>query len=332
VKIKTPIIVVLAAIIVWVAVTLAGDYYGWFRSASTIPVDIPAGASLRDISNVLAENKIISNRTLFRLSARSHASDFKAGEHTLQGNMSYNQIIAALLRVPIVEGVKVVIPEGFEIRQIAARLEANGLANAQEFMRIADSSRFDEERYPFLRGITRREHRLEGYLFPATYTIMPGATEHDIISLMLDTFNRNFTQSHYDQAQAMGMTVDEVITLASIVEREAAGDIDRAKVASVFHNRLNSRSFPYLQSCATVQFVLKERRPILLFEDLRIQSPYNTYANPGLPIGPIASPGMASINATLNPAATSYFFFVVNVNGTHTFSRTLEEHNAATPR
>lgn len=330
-KIKI-ISIIIIVIVAWTGIVLAGDYNGWFRNPGTKVVDIPQGANLTQISRLLADEGVISNSTLFRLAARGSATEFKAGRHTLQGDMSYNQLISTLQLAPRVEGVRITIPEGFEVRQIAARLAANGLVDAQEFIHTANTGRFDEERFPFLRGITRREGRLEGYLFPATYEIAPGATAHDIIVQMLEAFAANFTETHYNQARALGMTVDQVITLASIVEREAAGDIDRAKVASVFHNRLNSTHMPYLQSCATVQYILQERRPILTIADTRIPSPYNTYLNRGLPIGPIASPGMASINATLNPADTPYFFFVVNHGGSHTFSRTYAEHNAAMRR
>ena len=122
------------------------------------------------------------------------------------------------------------------------------------------------------------------------------------------------------------MTTNEVITLASIIEREAARDSERALVSSVFHNRLKSSEYPYLQSCATVQYLLSERKEVLSDKDIEIDSPYNTYKYKGLPPGPIASPGRKSIEAALYPAQTNYYFFVSNGDGTQTFSETYEEH------
>ena len=124
------------------------------------------------------------------------------------------------------------------------------------------------------------------------------------------------------------MTIDEVITLASIIEREAAGDEDRGKVSSVFHNRLDSKELPYLQSCATVQYILQERKSVLSIADTKIDSPYNTYLYKGLPPGPIAAPGLASIKAALYPEDTDYYYFVVNADGKHLFAKTLKEHEA----
>ena len=142
---------------------------------------------------------------------------------------------------------------------------------------------------------------------------------------MLMQFEKHYAP-YAERAEEMGMTMDEVITLASVIEREAQGDYDRKLVSSVFHNRLKSTDYPYLQSCATVQYVLKERKAVLSVADTKIDSPYNTYINKGLPIGPIASPGEKSIEAALYPEESEYLFFVLGSDGKHHFSKTYSEH------
>ncbi|MDR1101391.1 MAG: endolytic transglycosylase MltG [Clostridiales bacterium] len=321
------ILIIISILIAWAAIACASDYFGIMRPSTKISVNIPQGAATDEISALLRANNIIKNRTLFKLTVVSSgaASDFKAGDHVFAPNMGYPQIIRILTQIPSESGIKIVIPEGYEANQIASLLEEKGLTSAKEFLYEIDNGTFD---YPFMKYISRKKNRLEGYLFPATYTIPTTATARDIIIQMLNAFDAAFDASCYQKAEQLGMTPDEIVTLASIVEREAAGDADRAKVSSVFHNRLNSGSLPYLQSCATVQYILGERKPVLSIADTQINSPYNTYMNKGLPVGPIASPGKASILAALNPAKTDYYYFVFT-DGKHIFSRTLEEHNNA---
>ena len=147
---------------------------------------------------------------------------------------------------------------------------------------------------------------------------------------MLERFDEVFKEEYYDRADELGMTIDEIVILASVVEREARVESDRPIISGVFHNRLDQGW--KLESCATIQYILGERKPRLLYSDLEIESPYNTYMYSGLPVGPIASFGEASLKATLYPEETDYMFFVAKDDGSHVFSRTLEEHNAAKKR
>lgn len=325
------ILVLLFAVLISFGISIYCDYNGSLGSAKLIGVNIPTGSSVKDIAGILKQHKIINHPIIFRLAVKnaSYEQRLKMGEHALSSGMSYAQIMAALEQnVSYVNGVKILIPEGFELRQIVDELENKGLIDRHLFLAALERD-YD---YPFLKDIPRRANRLEGYLFPATYEFPLGISEQDIIIEMLNKFNSEFDQSCYNKAAAMGMTTDEVITLASIIEREAASDDDRAIVSSVFHNRLKSESMPFLESCATVQYILKERKPVLSIADTKIDSPYNTYRYEGLPPGPIASPGKASIMAALEPAQTGYYYFVVGENGKHVFSKTLQEHNNATPR
>ena len=290
-----------------------------------VEVFIPEGAGSRTVAEVLKKAGVIKQPLVYRIEAREF-SGYKIGPHVVNTNDSYEVIMEKLGQVVDYEqNIKVVIPEGYEIRHIADELEAKGLINRAVFMAELEGE-FD---YPFIEYIERTENRLEGYLFPATYTIPIKLSEREIIEMMLDKFDSEFDESCYARAKELDMTPDEVITLASIIEREAQGDDDRGLVSSVFHNRLDSTNMPLLQSCATVQYVLKERKPVLLDADTRIDSLYNTYKYEGLPIGPIASPGKSSIDAALHPQESPYYFFVVGKDGAHVFSKTLEEHNAA---
>ena len=294
------------------------------KEGANVEVIIPEGAGSRTVAELLKAAGVIKHPLVFRLESKDFDS-YKVGPHIVNTNDSYSVIMDKLSEiVEYEESVKVIIPEGYEIRHIADELEKEGLINREVFMTELNGE-FD---YPFMQYITREENRLEGYLFPATYTIPVKMTEREIIEMMLDKFNSVFDESYYARAGQLGMTPDEVITLASIIEREAQGDSDRGLVSSVFHNRLNSTHMPLLQSCATVQYILKERKDVLLNADTRIDSPYNTYMYEGLPVGPIASPGKSSIDAALYPEESQYYFFVVGKDGTHVFSQTVEEHNA----
>ncbi len=294
---------------------------------STI-LEIPSGSTTKAIGKLLEEKGIILNEEAFVAKVKSLgvANELKAGNYQLSASMSVEDIVNVITSgKTYTERVKVVIPEGYEVRQIIDRLEQAGLIDRATFEDELVNGQFD---YPFIAGIDRTT-RLEGYLFPATYQFSKDISEHDIINQMLRAFDKVFDQSYYEKAKALNMSVEEVITLASIIEREAMVTEERAIVSSVFHNRLIKPM--RLQSCATVQYVLGERKEVLSIKDTQIDSPYNTYKHNGLPPAPIASPGKASIDAALNPAQTDYLFFVTtnNGDGSHYFSRTLEEHNAA---
>ncbi|MCL2740450.1 MAG: endolytic transglycosylase MltG [Oscillospiraceae bacterium] len=300
---------------------------GWYRAAGSVQIEVPSGTGTRGIAKILKKNGVIGSEILFYLNAKEHSAHFKAGVHEFEGRRTYARIIQELKVSPGLNGIRITIPEGFESYRIAERLEENGLTTAKSFLEECDKGNFDTEKYPFLKDIKRKENRLEGYLFPATYDFAKGETNRQMIEKMLDKFNREFTAEMYAKCGVLGRSVDEIITLASIIEREAVGEADRDVVASVFWNRLNARETWMLQSCATVQYVLKERKPVLSNADVKINSPYNTYIHTGLPIGPIASPGLLSIKSALNPAKSDYFFFVWSEGkGKHIFSKTYDEH------
>jgi len=322
-------IFILFALVCFIAAACAwGDVYGFGGQDEPVTVEIPEGAGSADVAKLLEEKGVIRYSIVWRIHEKLGSSHdmIQLGEHVLTSSMSYNEIYNQLCQVVTYdEGIKVLIPEGSEIRQIIDILEEKKLIDREIFIRELNGN-FD---YPFMKYIKRTENRLEGYLFPATYTFMANMTERQIIEAMLSKFNDEFTQEMYERATKLNLTPDEVVILASIIEREAQGDKDRDLVSSVFWNRIKSSDMKYLQSCATVQYILKERKAVLSYADIEIKSSYNTYIIPGLPIGPIASPGKASLKAALYPATSDYYYFVVGKSGEHIFSRTLAEHNAA---
>ena len=292
--------------------------------ANTIIIEIPKGSSTAKIASLLKDQNLIKNDIAFLVLNKLLKTDgkIKAGTYSLKDNMSAKDIIASLVSGDVIkDSVKFTIPEGFEFRQIVERLESKELIDKERFIEVANYGDFQ---YEFLENIPKGENRLEGFLFPDTYEVAKDITEEQLIIKMLDRFDQIFEDHYYLRAKELNMSINEVITLASIIEREAKLDSERALVSSVFHNRINLGML--IQSCATVQYILGERKENLTYKDLAIESPYNTYKYNGLPPKPIASPGKASIFAALFPEKTDYLFFVLNENGKHIFSRTYQEH------
>ena len=294
---------------------------------------IERGASTKQIAHNLKELDLIKNTDLYRFLSKFNGFDgqYKAGTYTLSKGLTYDEIMNILSSNP--ESVKVTFPEGFTTEQIAARLEANEVCSSKEFLRAIQT--IDVSSYPFIKESQSRDYRLDGFLFPDTYEFDVDAEISSVIYKMLNRFNEVFKPLYYDIAAGFGMTVDEVVILASIVEREVKVPAERVTVSGVFHNRLNSQDpdMAYLQSCATVRYAYKKLYNETLEGDIteeheQIQDPYNTYRAKGLPPGPICNPGLASIEATLRPEKHNYLYFVLKKDnsGAHNFSRTYQEH------
>ncbi len=285
---------------------------------------IAKGSGLKTVASQLKEQNLIRNAQVFELYCKLNdkANKIKAGKYVLNNSMTVEEIADKLASGKAqLDTVRFTIPEGFELRQIADRLEAEGLIDKDKFYEEINQANFD---YDFIKDIPDRENKLEGYLFPDTYEIYKNATEHEIIDKMLGRFNQVFTAEYKEQAKKLNMSVDDVMKLASIIEREAKVEKDRPLISAVFHNRLKKNI--KLQSCATVQYLLQEQKEVLTYKDLEVDSPYNTYKYAGLPKGPIASPGAKSIEAALYPADVDYLYFVANTDGSHIFTRTYQEH------
>ena len=294
---------------------------------------IERGATTKDIANNLKEMGLIRNTEVYRFLSKFNGYDgrYKAGTYTLSKGLSYDEIMIILTSYP--ESVKVTFPEGFTTEQIAQRLQANGVCSADEFLKAVQT--IDLSSYPFIPDANGRDYRLDGYLFPDTYEFDVDANVNSVIYKMLNRFNEVFKPAYYDMAGNLGYTVDDIIKLASIIEKEVKVPSERITVSGVFHNRLKSSDpdMAYLQSCATVRYAYKKIYNETLDGDIteeheKIQDPYNTYVAKGLPPGPICNPGLASIEAALKPEQHDYYYFVLRKDGSggHIFSRTYEEH------
>ena len=322
-------VIVASLLLAVYALHVANDALALMKPSSDLSVKIEKGSTVGQIARELKDAGLIEYRWAFVLFAKvtGNADSFQYGTYVLNTDMDYLELVTNLQKTASFRAtVTVMIPEGAELREIIATLDEKNVCTAEELWDAVENHPFD---YDFLQNLPERENRLEGYLFPDTYEFFEQSDAVTVLTKFLDNFEVKFSQELRDRAQEIGMSIDEVVTLASVIEREAASDEDRATVSSVFHNRLNSTQYPLLQSCATVQYVLQERKSVLTYDDIKIDSPYNTYLYEGLPIGPIASPGLASIRAALYPETTDYYFFVVTADGTHIFSKTLAEHNAA---
>ncbi|MDR3295547.1 MAG: endolytic transglycosylase MltG [Clostridiales Family XIII bacterium] len=286
--------------------------------ATPVSLEVPEGSGSGAIAKLLEENGLIGDARVFRLRSRLQGRDgeFKAGVYELSRAMSMDAIMDKLSAG--VQAVKrFTIPEGYTVEQTRDKLAGDGIADAADF---TEALQGDFPQYAFLDGLPDTENRLEGFLYPETYDIFVSATAQDVIERMLRQFDSLFTEEYYGKAEEMGLSVLEVVTVASLIERETKVAEERALVASVVYNRLAQGM--KLEIDATVQYALGEQKERLLYADLEIDSPYNTYKIPGLPPAPICSPRMACIEAALYPADTDYIYYVLKpeMNGAHNFA------------
>lgn len=289
-------------------------------------IEVRQGYNANQIADILYKAKLIKNKKVFILYTKIKALDskLKAGKYVLSSDMSLQEIAECITEGnTISDTIRITIPEGLEIREIGLLLEEKGLGNKEKFIEATDSRNFT---FKFSKYIPKNLS-LEGYLFPDTYQVYKDIDEIGIIKIMLNRFEEIFNDELSSRSEETGLTVHEIITIASIIEREAKVDSERAIISSVFYNRLKNNML--LGSCVTVQYALGERKPNLTYKDLEIDSPYNTYKVQGLPPGPVSNPGEASIRAALYPAETNYYYFSANFDGTHTFSKTFSEHQKA---
>lgn len=286
--------------------------------------------SVNSIATRLHTDGLIRSPSYFRFLVGFSGDDqnIVAGEHTLDTGMTTSQIINALTSedAASIQEVTVQFIEGWRTEQYAeALIEAGLITNIDDFMNATRLARWNNE-FDFLH--TRPSGvGLEGYLFPDTYSFRTDSTPEDIISVLLQTFDDRVPLNLRSGAAAIGLTLHQTITLASIIEREAAMDDERTVISSVYTNRIIA-SMP-LQADPTVQYELGEPGdwwPVLSSEDLRREGRYNTYLNPNLPPGPISNPGLASIEAAFDPSTTDYLYFVATGDGGHAFATTFEEH------
>jgi UPF0755 protein len=283
------------------------------------------GSTFQEVVHVLDEEGLLRSPTRFYLMVRilGIAERVKAGEYELSTAMMPSVILHKLVTGDVVK-YRVTLPEGYTVRQIAVRLTERGIIDEQEeFLSLAFSS-------DFAASLGIRGDGVEGYLFPDTYLFSKEVAPAEAIKTMVENFKRVYAPDFSLRAAELGMTDREVVTLASIIEKETGLAEERPLISAVFHNRLKL-GIP-LSSDPTVIYGIKGFDGNLRKRDLEKKTPYNTYLIRGLPPGPIANPGRSSILAALYPAPVKYLYFVSRNDGSHHFSATLREHNEAVRR
>ena len=290
-----------------------------------IVIDIPTGSTLNQVSEILKENNLIKNKILFKLYVRvgHNASKLKSGKYLFNQTYSNKQIIKDLENGKVYnEGIKITIPEGSTSTEIIDLLVKNNFGNEKVYKGLINNPKEFIKDFNFLNeeDITS----LEGFLYPSTYYFTQDKSEKEIINHMLEVFNSKYNEKLQKRQKELNKSLYEIVKIASVVEKEAIYDKDRPIIASVFYNRINI-GMP-LQSDATIQYIFKERKKSITYDDLKIDSPYNTYKYKGLPPTPISNPSIKSIKAVLYPDKTDYLYFVATIDGGNTYSETYEEH------
>lgn len=301
-------------------------------NTENVVVDIPDGSTIDEIAQILHDKNLIRNTLVFESYAGRHSRGSKqiqAANYEFNQAMSVPQIFNKMLNGEAYTGaVAITLPEGRNIKEMAEILEKNHVCTAADF--IAETKKVTEykAKYPILGSIPDGKDRtLEGYLFADTYNWGTGTEPSVIVTNMLDRFVDVYNASMEQRTQEMGKTVDEIVIMGSIVELETKLAEDKANCASVFYNRI-AAGMP-LQSDITVDYALGTKNAVLTEAQTQVDSPYNTYKNLGLPVGPICSPSKSSLEAALYPATTTYLFFVADMDsGKLYFNETLEGHNA----
>ena len=286
-------------------------------------VTIKPGMTTADIADLLHKKHLVKTPEAFRMEARLRglAGKLEAGRYEIIGGMSNSEIVDILSKGQTYS-VKFSVPEGFNVVKTGRKLEAEGLGDARKFEEAARNY----TPYPYMETHNPDViFKAEGFIYPTTYHLDPDMSEKDILALMVRTFNAEMNKENIPAlAREKNMGLRDLVNLAAMVELEAVFPEEQARIAGVFLKRLHI--YMPIQSDTTIQYLLGSQKEEVTIADTKIRSPYNTYQNPGLPPGPIASPGMSAIKACLNPEATEYLYFVAEKDGHHRFTKTYREH------
>ena len=310
-------------VVAFVIIPLAGS--SSYTGERGVPVyfTVRPGMSVSEIGKELYERGIIDSEMKFWWTAKLNGFEnkVKSGTFAMQTGMTPRDALEILVYGNTVT-IRFTIPEGFSVRDIAQRLDDEGLVKADAFISLAKTYR----PYPYVEERENVLYAVEGFLFPDTYEINGEFDAARIMQMMAENFDRRLTKDMRDRAREMDLSIYELVTLASLVEKEAYHEEDRPIIAQIFLKRL--RLGMPLQADPTVQYLLDAPKEDLLYRDTEIESPYNTYQNVGLPPGPIASPGTASLMAVLHPADTNYLYFVADRNGNNYYATNYADHLA----
>lgn len=327
-------ILTLSGFLSYFAISIGNDIFAFVKSSDEVTVTVPEYATIDNIAELLASKGLIKYPFIFKIYAmlRKDDGDFVAGDYAVSPSMSYDQLRYALKgTVKEREEISITIPEGYTVDEIIDLfVNTYGMGTREGFVNAIQNEDYD---YWFLDDLDVKEgrkYRLEGYLYPDTYYFFTDWTEKNIITKLLNNFESKFDESYKARCEELGMTVDELITLASMVEMEGKFTDEYGAISAVFHNRLDNPSATNgkLESDATIQYILPERHEELTEDDLAINSPYNTYMYAGLPAGPISNPALDAIHSAMYPDDVDYYYFVAQPNGRNLFAQTYAEHLA----
>lgn len=319
--------VLLILLLMIVIVAVGGGYYLSTMNQALSPgsdkivlMEVASGDTTTAIAAKLEEKGVIASAEKFRIKSRLSGNDgkYKAGVYEVSPAMTASEIMDKLISGEQKQ-IRLTIPEGYTLDQVAEAVEKSGICTKEEFLEETQNGEFE---YRFMEYAGTGEKRLEGFLYPETYFIPKGTSAHNLVNILLAQFDKVFTDEYYDQAAKMGLTPRDVVTVASMIQRETLVSAEGAKVASVIYNRLEDGM--KLQIDATVQYALGEQKARLTYSDLEVDSPYNTYKVQGLPAGPICQPHKSAIEAALWPEDTDYLFYVLKPDGSgsHNFAVT----------
>lgn len=304
------------------------------NNKTAVKIELPIGSTLDTIAQTLEDKGVIRNAKIFKYYTKfKNESAFQAGTYKIPPSMSIDDIIKSLKtgKVYRKSEFQLTIPEGLTLDQIGAIIEKKTSFTANEFMKLVTSEKFIKEmkaKYPdtITKDVNGKDirYKLEGYLYPSTYDFFVAKpTLEEIVDKFIAQTD-SMVRSYEPKLKELKMTPHEFLTFSSLLEREATAQADRETIASVFYNRLEI-DMP-LQTDPTVLYALGEHKTRVLYKDLEVKNAYNTYTNKGLPPGPIANSGRASMDATVDPAKTDYLYFVADKKGQNHFAETFEEH------
>lgn len=315
------VIIIVACICAFFLINIGMEVTGLGRHDDTeLTIEIPKGATSEDIANILVDNEIINNPIVFRvLSNKQNANSYKAGKHKVTANMSYSDLIDVLQQDPIQEkiSVDVTFPEGYTLDQCAAVLEEAGVCRADEFIEAFNSAEFGYNFEKKVEDKPTKYYKMEGYCFPDTYTFFKDSEPEIVCKKIYANFAEKVNANMLGRMEDLGLTLDETLALASIVQSEAPTSNQMKLVSSVFWNRLNDKeTFPRLESDPTKKYAALSGIEL-----------YDTYKSEGVPPGAICNPGADAINAVLYPEETEYYFFCSNLTTQEFYyAKTLKQH------
>ncbi len=331
------VVVGISAILSFVGIRWANDIFALVKDEVVATITIPENATVSEVSNLLKEKDLIEYPSVFRFYINfknrdsENALTFKPGDHEISSTLNYDQIVSKIKDRKTRKIITLTIPEGYTVDETIDLFLSNGMGTRAGFVEAINNFDYDYvfmDKLDAIKLSDKRKYRLEGYLFPDTYEFYTDSSEVAIVDKLLAAFEAHFEEDYYLRLEELGMNLDQVVTLASIVQKEGKFISDFYPIAGVFYNRLKSNNMKRLQSDATVQYCLEERKEELSYKDLEVDSPYNTYRNAGLPPSAISNPGWEAIQATLYPETNSHYYFISDTDGSIIFADTEAQHLA----